>query len=182
MRLVGLADPGVVVVAGEDTVDGCVEGAGWWLELYQRRYDGTVRLAGLVVGDFQAGEEIAQDAFARLYEAGQRVRDPDRYLTGTVLNLCRSFVRRAVRGRSTLGRLRHPGASGEFEEAVGDRSVILEALRQLPVRQREAVVLRYYAGVSETELAEMMSVSVGTAKTHLRRGMTKLSEQVETLR
>ena len=167
------------MVASEEAVDGAAETAGWWLDLYRRRYDATVRLAGLVAGDFQAGEEIAQEAFARLYAAGERVRDPDRYLTGTVVNLCRSFVRRAIRGRSLLGRLRPPGAAGGFEDTVGDRSVVLDALRRLPGRQREAVVLRYYAGAGETEMAAMMGVSVSSAKTHLRRGMAKLSEQME---
>lgn len=59
----------------------------WWGDLYARRYASTARLAGLLASDFSAGEEIAQEAFARLFEVRDVVRDPDRYLTGTVLNL-----------------------------------------------------------------------------------------------
>jgi RNA polymerase sigma factor (sigma-70 family) len=171
------------MVSDEDSaVDVGQPALGWWHDLYRRRYVPTVRIAGLVLGDFHAGEEIAQEAFARLLEAGEGVHNPDRYLTGTVINLCRSTVRRAARGRTLLGRLGSGAADNRFDEHVANRSTVLEALRRLPIRQREAVVLRFYAGLSDTETAKSMGVSIGTAKTHLRRGMASLSENAETQR
>src|SRR5438270_9684666 len=68
-------------------------------ELYKAHYAGLVRLAGLLLGDFFAGEEIAQDAFARLIVASPAVTAPAAYLRATVVNLSRSRIRRAVVAR-----------------------------------------------------------------------------------
>ncbi len=78
-----------------------------WEELYRSRYRATVYLAGLLIGEFRLGEEIAQEAFARLYENLARVEDQPSYLRGTVVNLCRSRVRRAVRARRWIADAGH---------------------------------------------------------------------------
>lgn len=81
---------------------GQVEGvpAAWSVDdLYPDLYPTLVRLAGLLVCDYQLGEEIAQDAFARLVETRGSVSDPGAYLRATVANLCRSRIRRAVVAR-----------------------------------------------------------------------------------
>lgn len=154
---------------------------GWWTELYHRRYAATARLAGLLAGDFALGEEVAQEAFARLFEARRVVRDPDRYLTGTVLNLCRS-LRRARRRRQRLGAPGEGAAGRGMDEDVEDRLALTGALRRLPARQREAVVLRYWLGWSEAETADAMGVSTGSVKTHVHRAVAALSSEKEDLR
>jgi RNA polymerase sigma factor (sigma-70 family) len=151
-------------------------------ELYRAYYTPLVRLAGLLVGDFSVGEEVAQDAFARLVDA-RGVRDPYAYLRATVVNLSRSRIRRAVLAR----RHRTAHAVAPVDPAAGPELVatqvtVREELARLPRRQREAVVLRYYAGMTDEEIADALGVSAGSVKTHLHRAMTTLTERMEALR
>ena len=160
-----------------DTVDGTgLE------ELYRAHYTPLVRLAGLLVGDFSIGEELAQDAFARLVDA-RGVRDPSAYLRATVVNLSRSRIRRAVlarRHRSTVAAPTADPAAGP--ESVATEITVRDELARLPRRQREAVVLRYYAGMTDAEIADALGVSVGSVKTHLHRAMATLEQRMEALR
>jgi RNA polymerase sigma factor (sigma-70 family) len=66
-----------------------------------------------------------------------------------------------------------PGAK-EAASTLLERSAVLEALRALPDRQRQALVLRYYADLSEAQIAEMMGISKGAVKSHTARGMSSL--------
>ena len=162
-----------------DTVEGTAAGLE---ELYRAYYMPLVRLAGLLIGDFSMGEDVAQDAFARLVDA-RDVRDPSAYLRATVVNLSRSRIRRAVLAR----RHRAAHAAATVDTAAGPESVATEVtvrdeLARLPRRQREAVVLRYYAGLTDAEIADALGVSVGSVKTHLHRAMTALVERMEALR
>jgi RNA polymerase sigma-70 factor (sigma-E family) len=151
--------------------------------LYQAQYASLVRLAGLLLGDYLAGEEIAQDAFARLVEASRRVTSPPAYLRATVVNLCRSRIRRAVVARRHRAiQLADPPTGDDGPERVASHMAIAQELAKLPRRQREAVVLRYYADLSEPEIADAMGVSTGSVKTHLHRAMAALAEQMEALR
>jgi RNA polymerase sigma-70 factor (sigma-E family) len=154
-----------------------------WEDLYRTHYAPLVRLAGLLLGDYGAGEEIAQDAFARLLETRASISDQAAYVRGIVVNLCRSRIRRAVlvrrhRSRQTADL---PGPENEVDR-INARLALHGALARLPRRQREALVLRFYAELSEPEIAAAMKVSVGTVKTHLHRAMNALSERMEELR
>src|SRR5207302_10743745 len=119
-----------------DTVDGT------GLEkLFRAHYTLLVRLAGLLVGDFSIGEELAQDAFARLVDA-RDVRDPSAYLRATVVNLSRSRIRRAVLAR----RHRAAHAAATVDTAAGPESVATQVTvrdepARPPRRRRDAVVL-----------------------------------------
>jgi RNA polymerase sigma factor (sigma-70 family) len=152
-------------------------------DIYRSYYTQMVRLAGLLVGHFQAGEEIAQDAFARLAERRHRVDNPPAYLRATVVNLCRSRIRRAVIHR------RYPpppptsvaGPEESFATLVTHES-IRAALARLPRRQREVVVLCYYEELSTAQIGSALGISVSAVKTHLRRAMTALSKDLAALR
>lgn len=172
---------GSVVVDDEASRAASAGAPRWWGDLYARRYASTARLAGLLASDFSAGEEIAQEAFARLFEVRDVVRDPDRYLTGTVLNLCRA-QRRARRRRQRAGVAPEEASDRGADEEVDDRLALAGALRRLPARQREAVVLRYWLGWSEAETAEAMGISAGSVKTHVHRAVAALSSEREDLR
>ena len=150
--------------------------------LYRAHYESMVRLAGLLTGDFSIGEEIAQDAFARLVDA-RGVREPSAYLRATVVNLSRSRIRRAVIAR------RHGAAQAvsfvdpaSGPEGVPTQITVRDELARLPRRQREAIVLRYYAGMSDGEIAEALGVTTGSVKTHIHRAMAALVERMEALR
>lgn len=157
-----------------------------WSDVYSALYTPMVRLAGLLVCDYQLGEEIAQDAFARLVEAGEKVTDAPAYLRGTIANLCRSRIRRVVMARRVGSSpsfaespdRREAGSRQGEAEAVADRVSIRSALRRLSPRQREAVVLRYFADLSEAEVAQVMGVSAGSVKTHLHRARAALGSML----
>lgn len=152
-------------------------------DLYGRTYPQLVRMAGLLSGDFQVGEEIAQEAFARLVEAAASVAEPVPYLRATVANLCRSRIRRLVTARRVGPLIRGEGAGRPNEDLVAERLAVMAALQKLSRRQREAAVLRLYGGLSEAETAVVMGVSVGAVKTHLHRAVQALSlllEEVES--
>jgi RNA polymerase sigma factor (sigma-70 family) len=149
--------------------------------LYQEHYGSLVRLANAVLGDVGLSEQVVQDAFIKLQLRWGNLRRLDRapaYLRSTVLNGARSQLRHhKVRDRY-LGRRAAAPAIVTPESALleGDaHQRVVAALRTLPVRQREALALRYYLDLPELEIAAAMGVSPGSVKTHIHRGMAALA-------
>ncbi len=152
-------------------------------ELYAAHYRSLVRLSALLVHDAQVAEEVVQDAFVAMHEAWRRLRAPDRalsYLRQTVVNRSRSALRRRQVEAKYLPRPMPDEPSAE-QSALGhvERHEVIEALRNLPTRQREALVLRYYANLSEAEIADAMKISRGAVKSHTARGMAALRHVLE---
>lgn len=143
--------------------------------LYEEHALSLIRLAYVILGDRHAAEDVVQDAFSGLYRAWHRL--PDRanllgYLRVSVVNGCRSVYRRARR----VPALAEPdAASAESVVMAGEEQrATFAALKQLPVRQREAIVLRFYADLAEPEVAQAMGVSRGTVKSNTSRGLATL--------
>jgi RNA polymerase sigma-70 factor (sigma-E family) len=151
--------------------------------LYSAHYRSLVRLAVLLVRDVASAEEVVQDAFVALHGAWRRLRDTDKalaYLRQSVVNRSRSVLRhRAVVEKYAPKGL--PDAPSAENGAIGEleRSAVIEALRGLPTRQREALVLRYYGDLSEAEIAHAMGISKGAVKSHTARGMAALRMALE---
>ena len=151
--------------------------------LYVEHYRSLVRLAAFLLDDVGTSEEVVQDAYVKMLGAWKRIDDPDKaaaYLRSTVLNLARSKMRRRL-----VARKHDPGppddvASAEHT-AIGheNQREVVAALRRLPARQREALVLRYYGDLSEAEIAATMGVSQGAVKSHLHRGKAALARHLE---
>lgn len=150
--------------------------------LFTAHYRPMVRLAVLLLHDREAAEEIVQDAYVALHGRWGRLRDPDRalgYLRVTVVNRSRSALRHRKVVEAHLAAERPPTDAPSAEAGALDRltrDVVIAALRRLPARQREAVVLRYYADLSEADTAEAMGVSRGAVKSHLSRGVAALKQ------
>jgi RNA polymerase sigma-70 factor (sigma-E family) len=154
--------------------------------LFDEHYGSLVGLARLLLDDGDAAEEVVQEAFARLAVGRSRLRDPDRapaYLRSTVVNLARGRLRRRAVAR------RHPepapvpvGGADEFAVRADARRRVLDAVRSLPRRQREVLVLRYYLDLSEREIADSLGISAGSVKTHASRGLAALGPVLEALR
>ena len=151
--------------------------------LYQAHALALVKLAVLMTGDQSTAEDVVQDAFLGLYRRWQALHDADKalgYLRSSVLNGCRSVHRVRFRRQAVL--LDPPGEadSAEAEALLGEahREVIV-ALRRLPPRQREAVVLRYYLDMTEDQAAQAMGVSRGTVKSATHRGLTALARMLK---
>lgn len=153
--------------------------------LFRAHATPLLRLAVVLTGDHPLAEELVQEAFVRLHHtphrpaAGAEVA----YLRRTVINLSHGHHRhlRVVRRRTT-----DPSPDGEAAEvdAVrrdGQRRVAA-AVRALPRRQRDCVVLRYYADLSDTEIADALGISAGAVKTHLHRARAALADDLEALR
>jgi RNA polymerase sigma-70 factor (sigma-E family) len=147
---------------------------------------GLVRLAVLLVGDRSTAEDAVQDAFTRTYQNRDRLRDPGAtlaYVRMAVLNAARSALRR--RKVAAVVRLSYVGhaASAEAEVLVGEEArAVVQALRRLPRRPRETLVLRYYAGLSEAEIAATLGVTKGAVKSFAARGLRALAKDLEGLR
>lgn len=161
-----------------------IPGANWSAdravtELHARHYDTLVRLALLVTGDLPTAMDATQDAFASVYLRWKKLRNADcalAYLRKAVVNNAMSVLRHravAAKNAEAEGEWHEPGA--EHEALVRfDRSDVVAALRKLSARQRVAVVLRYYGGLSEPEIASAMGISEGMVKSHTSRGMAAL--------
>jgi RNA polymerase sigma-70 factor (sigma-E family) len=151
--------------------------------LYAAHYRSLVRLAALLLRDTAVAEEVTQDAFVSLHHAWRRLADPDRalaYLRQSVVNGARSALRR----REVADRLAPPAgpdaASAEHGALVAlEHQQVLAALRTLPQRQREVLVLRYYVDLAEADIAEALGISRGAVKSHASRGMAGLRTALE---
>jgi RNA polymerase sigma factor (sigma-70 family) len=142
-------------------------------------YGALVRLATLLLdGDAAAAEDVIRDALTALQDARGRLGDPERarvYLRQAVVNRSRSVRRHwAIQGHGTP--TVRPGAPAAGHAAAGyvNREPWACALRVLPDRQREAVVLRTYLSLSEKQAAEAMGISAGAVRSHLARGVSSL--------
>jgi len=152
-------------------------------ELYAQHYRALVRLAALLVRDTPTAEEVVHDSFAAMRDSWRRLRNPENalaYLRQAVVNRSRSVLRhRTVTGRN-LPQVPPDAPGGEHAPLARlERSAVVAALRDLPVRQRETIVLRYYSGLSEAEIAAVMGISRGAVKSHAARGMAALRAALE---
>jgi RNA polymerase sigma-70 factor (sigma-E family) len=146
--------------------------------LYQTHYAALVRAAALLVGDVATAEDVVQDSFIAVHRAWWRLRDTDRalpYLRRAVINTSRSVLRhRAVADRYPPMAVPELPSAEDSALAVVRRSSVLAALSTLSARQREVVVLRYYADLSEAQTAAALGISSGAVKSHTARAKDSL--------
>jgi RNA polymerase sigma-70 factor (sigma-E family) len=150
--------------------------------LYERHALGLTRLAFLMLGDRQTAEDVVQEAFCGLYRAWDRMSDHAHalgYVRSSVLNGSRSALRRSRRAPRAVA-VEAAAASAEDTVLAGERQrETVAALRRLPPRQREAVVLRYFADLPEQETAVAMGVSRGTVKSTTSRALAALARMLQ---
>jgi RNA polymerase sigma-70 factor (sigma-E family) len=146
--------------------------------LYAEHALGLVRLAHVMLGDRGAAEDVVHDAFCGLYRHWSNLTDPGKaqaYLRSAVLNGSRSVLRRSGHGPVFDVAEFRDGPDGETALlAVQARESVLAALRRLPERQREALVLRYYLDLRDSEIAAVMSVRESTVRSTMHRGLANL--------
>lgn len=167
-------------VAGERT--DAPTHAGRLADVYARNAPAAVRLAYLITSDAELARDIVQDAFVRVAGRFGHLRVPDAfdaYLRRAVVNLCTSHFRRRRVERAYLERAAGQPAPQQPPPDVGDREELRAALRTLPVRQRTAIVLRYYEDLSEQQVADAMRCSVPAARSLIGRGMQTLRTVID---
>jgi RNA polymerase sigma-70 factor (sigma-E family) len=152
-------------------------------ELYSAHYRALVRLAVLLVRDIGTAEEVVQDSFVAMHGAWRRLRDSENalsYLRQSVVNRSRSVLRhRVVVDRNAPKPAPDMPSAEHGAIALFERSAVISALRTLPPRQREALVLRFYADMSEAQIADAMQISRGAVKSHTARAMQALRTVLE---
>jgi len=153
------------------------------IELYSMHYKSLVRLAAMLVRDTQTAEEVVQDAFVSMHDGWGRLKDTEKalaYMRQAVVNRSRSVLRHRIVVDKNLQNAPPDMPSAEHGAFVlFERDAVVAALRKLPERQREAIVLRYYAELSEAEIAASMKISRGAVKSHTARGMAALKAALE---
>ena len=169
------------VALGSVPVD--VEAAQAVEELYATHYRSLVRLAALLVRDIGTAEEVVQDSFVAMHGGWRRLRDNEKalsYLRQAVVNRSRSVLRhRVVVDRNAPAPPPDMPSAEHGAIALVERSAVISALRTLPARQREALVLRFYADMSEAQIADAMQISRGAVKSHTARAMQALRAVLE---
>jgi RNA polymerase sigma-70 factor (sigma-E family) len=138
-----------------------------------------IRLAYIMLGDRPAAEDVVQDAFCGLYRHWDGLTDPAGalyYVRSSVLNGCRTVLRRRALGhRVTL--YQPPARSAEAAALSNEeRREVMRAVRALPGRQREALVLRFYLDLPEQEIARVMGVRPSTVRSATHRALRALGK------
>jgi len=151
--------------------------------LYAAHYRSLVRLAALLLRDMATAEEVVQDSFVAMHDGWRRLRDNDKalsYLRQSVVNRSRSVLRhRVVVDRNAPKPPPDMPSAEQGAITLLERSAVVTALRTLPPRQREALVLRFYGDLSEAQIAAAMGISKGAVKSHTARAMTALRSVLE---
>ena len=145
----------------------------------ERMYPRLVASLGLFTGDRYLAEELAQEALARVWRDWKRVRrmeHPDAWTFSVGFNLARTLWRRkAAEGRARERLSQEPRP----EEDVADRETVRAAMKELPHRQRQAIILRYYLGYSYSEIAAAMDCPDATARSYVRRALQRMRVSID---
>ena len=194
---IGEVDPSGPELESSETSPSRVEES--FVALYANSYVEMVRLASTLTGSREAAEDLVQDSFVRLHRHWPDVRQPRAYLQRAVVNACKSDFRRKVLARrleradanpSTVSPssqahvdTRSSDVPGEDEvgEAAGEAWIadeLIKALKGLPYRQKAALVLRFYADLSEVEIAAILRCRPGTVGSLVHRGLDRMREVV----
>ena len=144
-------------------------------------YPRLVTAIAVMTGSRPAAEDAVQEALARAWERserGEQIESLEAWVTTAAMNLARSWLRRVLAERRARERLSVRGVAAPGPVSGGDRVDVERALAELPRRQREATVLRYYLGMDVKEIATAMRIREGTAKTTLHRARQALARRL----
>jgi RNA polymerase sigma-70 factor (sigma-E family) len=174
----------VAARAGLGSIPADVEADQAVTALYAEHYRTLVGLAAFLVRDNSTAEEVVQDSFVAMHCGWRRLRDRDKalaYLRRSVVNRSRSVLRhRIVVDKNAPDPLPDMPSAEQGAITQIERSAVVDALRALPLRQREALVLRFYADLSAGQIASIMGISTGAVKSHTARGMSAMRAVLES--
>jgi len=149
-------------------------------EFVAARGPALVRLARGLLRDPHTAEDVVQDVLAKALLKWGRVSaadDPIAYVNRMVVNASTSFWRRAARRERATDVLPDEG----FADATGqvaDRDALMEALRELPTKQRTVLVLRHFEDYSDEQIADLLDVTTGTVRSNAHRGLAAMRERM----
>lgn len=148
--------------------------------VFEREYAALLRLSVLLSGDPHSAEDIVQEAFVRVSSKLDRLGEEELrpYLRRIVINLWKNRTRRQSLERRIISLLPERRSVPSFEEQMADRDRLWSALGQMPPRQRACIVLRFYEDLPERAIADAVGCSIGTVKSQLSRGLSRLGEEL----
>lgn len=164
---------GTVDGVGDDPARLTSAADGPFLHFYQGQYQRAVRLAWLLLRDAAAAEDATQDAFVGLWRRFEQVDNPAAFLRRAVVNNALARIRNRSRESAKLRLVQAQPTSAASEEPE-----LLDLIGALPDRQRAVVVLRYWLGSSEQEIAAALGCRPGTVKSLASRALTRLREEM----
>jgi RNA polymerase sigma-70 factor (sigma-E family) len=147
-------------------------------EIYVRCRPAGVRFAYLLTGDPALAEDLVQEAFLRFVGRMQFLRNPeafDVYLRTTIVNLSKNRFRRSAIERSYLER-HGERREGQMDPDIATHETMRSALMTLPLRQRAAIVLRYYEDLPESQIADILRCRPATVRSLVARGLAALRQ------
>jgi RNA polymerase sigma factor (sigma-70 family) len=148
-------------------------------EAVHKYADALFRLALRIVGDREEAKDITQDVFVKVLSNTARLREPERiksYLFTTAYRQALNARRNTVRRRQMLREVNPRTTVESTEEAL----LLDRAMRELSNKQRQALALRFYGDLTIAEVADAMSISTGSVKVHIARGLTNLKNRLQT--
>lgn len=147
----------------------------------ERLYPKVVGTLTLVIGDRMTAEELAQETFVRVWERWPRVRtmdSPEGWTHHVAMNLARSALRRRAAARRAHRRLEAQTAVAMSEADRDDVLAVRDALAALPRKQRDAIVLRYYAGLDVKAAAQALGCAPGTVTSLCHRARQSMRDDL----
>jgi RNA polymerase sigma factor (sigma-70 family) len=148
------------------------DGSDAFVRFYEAEVVRQVRQATLVLGSRQAAQDVVHDVFTEMLARwGEGFAEPGPYLQRAVVNRCRDVLRRRTVAR------RHRSLFRPEDVPEAD-APLYDALARLPVKQRTAIVLRFYLGLTEAEIAAHLDCPVGSVGPWVRRGLDRLAAQL----
>jgi RNA polymerase sigma-70 factor (sigma-E family) len=150
-------------------------------DFYSAYAPSAVGLGYLLTGDHELAQDLVQEAFVRILSRFRHIRGPDlfgAYLRKTVVNLAKNYVRRSNAELRLTNLVAGEGRSPSTSH-VEERDELWRALHRLPLRQRTAIVLRYYEGLPQAEAASILRCSTRALNSLVSRGMSSLRAELE---
>jgi RNA polymerase sigma-70 factor (sigma-E family) len=158
-------------------MNGHESGAPDFVQFVTARYPALVRYGTLLTGDRGHGEDLTQEALVKTHRAWRRLYpdgDPEAYTRQVMARAAWRAGRRLWRGEIPAAAPPERAAAGDAYDSRDTAAAVLGALRALPAGQRVVLVLRYWAGLSESEIAAQLGCSAGTVKSRASRAITAL--------
>ena len=141
--------------------------------LYEAEFDQQVRRAALIVDSVEVAHDVVQTAFAAVWQRWNSLDQPGAYLNRCVSNGCADHYRHRTRTARLLRRLQAP------ETVINEPDPLFDVLSQLPFNQRSAIVLRFFGGLGDTEIAAAMDCPVGSVGPWITRALRRLRKELQ---
>lgn len=165
------------LVVGGIVLDVAIEGLGVetsFERFYASQRQSAARLAWLLTHDRSVAEDVAQDAFAGMFSRFEALDRPEAYLRRSIVNGVYQRTRRAGRERIRLRRV----AAGAVSHVEGPTGGLADVVARLPLKERTAVVLRYWAGMTDDQIADAMDIRPGSVRSLLSRATVRLRQEI----